>query len=106
MIFRPELVEKILAGEKTETRRRVKEGQPCRYKAGQIYSVQPGRGKAGVARIRVGSVRREQLGAIRREDAIREGFWSVSDFLSYWQSLYGSVDLTMEVWVIRFEVER
>lgn len=62
MIFKPELVEKILAGEKIESRRPVKEGKPCRYRAGRTYAVQPGRTKPGVGQMRVREVKRETLG--------------------------------------------
>ena len=92
MIFRPELVEKILAGQKTETRRRAKEGEPCRYEAGKTYALQPGRTKAGVARIRVTDVRREGLGDLKPAAAPREGFRYLHEFFTYWRSLYGRVD--------------
>ena len=50
MIFRPKLVEKVLAGEKTEIRRKVKPGEAeCRYKVGRTYVVQPGQTEAAVA---------------------------------------------------------
>lgn len=104
MIFRPELVEKILAGEKTETRRPVKDGKPCRYRAPRSYAVRPGRAEKAVGRVRVRSVRKEELGEIRAEGARREGFESVDDFLAYWRKLYGHVYLTQEVWVIRFSL--
>jgi hypothetical protein len=52
VIFRPKLVEKILAGEKTETRRVVKEGEvECRYNLSTTFAVQPKRTEPGVARI-------------------------------------------------------
>lgn len=103
MIFRPELVEKILAGEKTETRRPAGSFE-CRYKPGRTYAVQPARTKPGVARILVKEIRREELGEIRHSGALREGFRNVTDFLIYWEKLYGRVDLLQEVWVIRFEL--
>lgn len=104
MIFRRELVEKILAGEKTETRRKVKPGETeCRYKVGKTYAAQPGRGMKGVARIRIEYVRREELGDMRYGDAEREGFDGVGEFLAYWEKLYGAMDLTQEVWVIGFK---
>lgn len=106
MIFRPELSEKILAGEKVETRRAVKEGEvECRYKAGRTYAVQPGRTKRGVGRILIKEVRRERLGDIHHPGALREGFHDVRDFLDYWRRLHGGVDSEQEVWVIRFELE-
>ena len=111
MIFRPELVNLILRGQKTETRRPVKSGETeCRYKVGRTYAVQPGRTKAGVARIRILSARKERLGLVTDEDAEREGFTARNDltprqeFLNYWLVLYGRLDEDQEVWVIRFKL--
>lgn len=104
MIFKPELVDLIRAGMKTETRRPVKPGQPCRYVVGRTYAVQPGRGKRGVCRIRVIDVRRERLDQIDWLTARREGFSTERAFLDYWRGLYGAVDLDQLVWAIRFEV--
>ena len=50
MIFKPELVEKILVGEKTETRRKANPDGSQRYKPGRTYAVQPGRTEKGVDR--------------------------------------------------------
>lgn len=104
MIFKPELVDLIRRGLKTETRRPVKPGQPCRYVAGRTYAVQPGRGQCGVCRIRVLDVHLEALTEIDGAAARREGFSTGSAFLDYWRGLYGTVDLGQPVWVIRFEV--
>lgn len=103
MIFRPELVEAIRAGRKTETRRPVKPDQPCRYVVGRTYAVQPGRGKRGVCRIRVIDVRRERVDQIDGPAAHREGFDSRIAFLDYWRGLYGDdADLSQPVWAVRF----
>jgi hypothetical protein len=105
VIFRPELVEKILAGEKAETRRVVKEGEvECRYVPARDYAVQPGRRRRAVGRIAITEVGREKLGEITHEGALREGFSSVRAFLDYWRRLHGGVDPEQEVWVIRFEL--
>jgi hypothetical protein len=104
LIFKPELAKKVLAGEKTETRRLVKDGQAeCRYAPGRDYAVQPGRTKRAIGRIAVADVRREKLGEITQEGARREGFPTVSAFVDYWRKLHGYVDLEQEVWRIRFE---
>ncbi len=105
LIFRPELVEKILTGEKTETRRKVREGEACRYEVGKTYALQPGRGKKAVGRIRITGVRREHLGQMSHHKALREGFTGTGEFLRYWQMLYGPfVPDLVEVWAIRFEL--
>lgn len=105
MIFKPELVEKILAGEKTVTRRRIKHHlEPPRYREGREYAVQPGRGKKAVARIRVKRVSIEPLGIIDPNEARLEGFATERAFKSYWFQLYGSFDLTQLVHRIEFEL--
>lgn len=118
MIFKPEMVEKILAGQKTVTRRPVKfkmelpPGAPapvkveqdCRYEVGETYAVQPGRGQKAVARIRILSVSRELLLALNTLDARREGFDGGPEFAAYWTKLYGSFDPTQLVHRIEFEL--
>jgi hypothetical protein len=112
VIFRPEMVDKILAGEKTVTRRPVKllgyqpnpAQMPCRYEVGKDYAVQPGRGLKAVARIRVSDVRREQLFAIDTADARREGFDGGPEFAAYWRKLYGSFIPTQLVDRIEFQL--
>ena len=116
MIFGPEMVEKVLAGEKTETRRLVKykDGRevPCRYAVGGDYALQPGRTEPGVpgVRLRVLSVSREHLGQMEHGKALREGFTGTGEFFRYWGGLHGRgpsarvVPDLVEVWVIRFEL--
>lgn len=104
MIFGEDLIPKILAGEKTQTRRPVQGRHPCRYKAGRVYSVQPGRGQHGVARIRVTDVRSVKLGWISDDDAHAEGFLTGDDFYRYWCDLHGLVRDGARVWRITFEL--
>ena len=113
MIFKPEMVEKILAGEKTVTRRPARPGnslhgpdwRPCRYEVGKTYAVQPGRGQKGVGRIRVLAVRRKPLGHyMLTDETLREGFQSFTRFRAYWEHLYGSYDPTQLVDRIEFEL--
>jgi hypothetical protein len=104
VIFRPQLVEKILAGEKTETRRKVGPDGKRRYRPGRTYAVQPGRTEMGVARIRVLSAEPEALKEVTEEGARREGFGNRAEFLDYWRGLYGAADPEQAVWVVRFEL--
>jgi hypothetical protein len=112
VIFKPELVEKILAGEKTETRRPVKydaDGRvvPCRYTVGKDYAVQPGRTKPGIPglRLKVLSVVREHLGQMDHRKALLEGFSGTDEFFRYWERLHGrAVPDLQAVWAIRFEL--
>lgn len=111
MIFGPELVAKILAGQKTQTRRlelsKVREEPPrCRYVVGKDYAIQPGRGAPAVGRIRVLETRLQRLFDMARSEAIAEGFADVYSFQRYWLELHGSIDLDDDVWVITFELVR
>ncbi len=105
MIFGPEMADKVLAGEKTETRRRGRGDQPCRYLPGRTYAVQRGRGMRSEGRIRIVSVRREPLWRIDEDGARREGFEDPIAFFRYWARLHGAIQLQERVWVIRFELE-
>jgi hypothetical protein len=121
VIFRPEMVEKILAGEKTVTRRPVKfeidttwgqepikRALPSRYIVGKDYAMQPGRGKAAIERILILSVTRCELRPFdvvqREEEAVREGFETWQAFVNYWVSLYHRVNFTQLVDRIEFEL--
>ena len=104
MIFKPEMAEKVLSGEKTETRRPVNVGQPCRYRVGRSYAVQPGRGKHAIGRIGVVEVREESLREVDDAAAVREGFADSAEFIRYWFELYGSALSWAPVWVVRFRL--
>jgi len=110
VIFRRELVEKICQAHKTQTRRltSMNPNSPwyaggCRYKAGGIYAVQPGRSEHGVARIKLtAEPRLELLGVISEADARAEGFVGRDDFIRYWREMHGSFPEAVEVWVLEF----
>lgn len=102
MIFKPVLIAKILAGEKTVTRRPVNGDKPCAYRVGQEYSLQPGMARPTVARISVASVVEQILDDIDDADAVLEGFTHAPAFLAYWRELYGSWDGFQPVYRIEF----
>lgn len=125
MLFKQVLVDAILEGRKTQTRRPQNFTNPrshywyerCRYQPGVRFGIQGGRGMRASAYAVVTGLRVEELGAISEEDAIAEGFgppddsvtrWSARDeFLRYVYSLYGDrVKQTDLFWVIEFELER
>lgn len=100
MIFGPEMLEKVLSGEKTVTRRR-----SSSYTVGQVLAVQSGRGKKHVAHIKVLGVREERLGRVLKlGEPPREGFASAGDFASYWAWLHGNFNLSEDVTRIEFEL--
>lgn len=124
MIFKPEMIDKILAGQKTVTRRPVKtrpsihdeagEPLPCKYKVGRTYALQPviedgpgkGRGGKSVGRIRILSVLTIPLcHQLTELEAAREGFGGFRAFRDYWEGeLYGTYDPTQLVHRIEFEL--
>jgi hypothetical protein len=129
MIFATEnAIKHIMSGRKTQTRRRIKDGEwrwvvlapvetytvyyynadkkkSIRYQSGKTYAVQPGRGKKAVGRIRITSIWKEPVNAISEADAIAEGFASRDEFLDVWKGLYGEdTDMNAQCWVLSFEV--
>lgn len=88
MIFSPALARKVLAGQKTQTRRPVKEGKDCRYRPHHNYAVCPGRGKPESGRILITEVREERVGDISLRDARAEGFRTTIEFKAAWLRLY------------------
>lgn len=111
MIFGLARIPAILDGSKTVTRRPAKKDHagylPCRYRPGRTYAVQPGRGKATVARIRVTDVRMEPLsGVYSPGEAQAEGFASVEEFCDYWLRLHGDMNAETVIYRIAFELVR
>lgn len=122
MIFHQPMIDKILAGTKTVTRRPVKydDGKPlpCRYKVGGgpggTYALQgpPEKGSGARSktipgyRLRVVSVGTYRLGNIQNVGAEREGFTDRLAFLRYWAKLYGLLwpDEGQRAWRIEFEL--
>jgi hypothetical protein len=113
VIFRPELAAKVMAGEKTVTRRLCSENprspwwrERCIYVEGKVFAVQPGRGKPSIGRARVVNCSREPLGVLTNTAARREGFASMDEFREAWKEINGRYDIWAEVWRIEFEVIR
>ncbi len=100
MIFGPDMVWKVKAGSKTQTRRKIR--GDCRYKPGRAYAIQTGRGKPATAHITITSVEEQELGAITLREAKAEGFRTRAEFEDYWKGLYGSHDPKERVHVISF----
>lgn len=118
MIFRSELAAKVMAGEKTVTRRLCSDNprspwwsERCQYREGKRFAVQRGRGKNGkaIGYARVVSVKKEQLGeAFERRrvwvEARREGFETPVLFAAAFADINGQVPRSTWVWRIEFEV--
>lgn len=105
MIFKPVLIEKILSGEKTVTRRPVKmRGEQCHYEVGKIYAIQPGMARVSVGRVRVITAAPVLLDPITDDEAHLEGFPDANAFKLYWINLYGNLKAPEGVWRIEFEL--
>lgn len=117
MNFRPELAEKVMAGEKTVTRRLVSDKPTSHYFRGGCsyepyggpgggYSVCPGRGRGAIGRIVVTDVRLEALGYLTDAEARLEGFSDAGKFEAAFTEINGRYDPSVEVWRIEFEPVR
>jgi len=111
VIFRPELAEKVLAGEKTVTRRLCSENprspwcrERCALQVGRDYAVQTGpRFKAiTVCRVVIVSVERQWLGYLDDAEARLEGCDNAAAFVATFRAINGSYDATAEVWRVQF----
>lgn len=125
MIFQ-HTFDKVMAREKTQTRRIKKPGEfywydfatlegghhgvfadlnndhneaRSVYQCKKTYAIQPGRGKLAVGRIRITNIRREDVRNISHEDALAEGFPSRLDFLAVWIGFYDK-----GIWLNRVDI--
>ena len=113
MNFRPELAAKVIAGEKTATRRLVSSNPRspwfeggCSLKVGQDYAICPGRGKNAIGRARVVGTTLRPLGLLTDEEARCEGFDSAGSFEAAWWAINGGYDQHDLVWVVELEALR
>jgi hypothetical protein len=102
MMFKRPLLDKILGGQKTQTRRSIKRKPGAQvFSVGDIVGIRAGYTKY-VGYIRVTTRRREKLGCITEEDAKKEGCASVEDFKATWGRLFGRWTPGLVVWVYDF----
>lgn len=102
MLFKPYLVEPILKGAKTETRRLWKR---CLVKVGSNYKAKTNfRSNSAFATIKIAYIRREKLGNINIDDAKKEGCRSLNEFKRIWIDSHGSWQPDTQIFVIGFEL--
>lgn len=112
MNFKPDLADKVMASEKTVTRRLVSDNprspwyvERCSLKVNHTYAVCPGRGKNAIGRVRITRVSREPLHLVLRPgEAEREGFTRTEDFVKVWMAINGGWDDMVMVWRVEFTV--
>lgn len=104
MWFKKHHVDKILAGEKTQTRRSAKL-QATRYKVGRKCGIRWSR-KEGVKHfILITGKRLERLGDITPEDARKEGGYTLEEFRREWEKINRRPwDPRKLVWVYDFKL--
>lgn len=101
MIFSPKHIKLIKKGQKTQTRR-LSAGV---YRIGRDYSVQPGRGKPGVPklRIKITDIGLE-VGRISARDAKAEGGYTPDEYEREFKRLYPNYELNSGRWMFEFSV--
>jgi len=100
MMFKKDLLEMVLSGAKTQTRRLHKNV----LKVGRIYSVKRNWFNCTGDYIRIVRVYRQKLGDVSEEEAVKEGFSSLEEFQKAWIRINGIWDPEMEVVVYEFEL--
>lgn len=113
LMFREPLALKVVAGEKTVTRR-VPNDNPrspwwrerCGMVVGSTHAVCPGRGVLSIGRVRIASTRMVRLGLMTEDEARREGCESLAHFISVWEAINREYDPQMRVWRVEFQPVR
>jgi len=102
-LFKREMAEKILKGEKTQTRRIHK--RPL--KIGKVYVVRTNwltpKNKAP-CKILITRRFRQKLGEISPEDVKKEGYSSLEEFRREWEKIHGEWNPNQIVWVYEFKL--
>jgi hypothetical protein len=105
MLFTAALLEKIQDGKKTQTRRIVQSRRGAKvYQIGERVRIAAGY-RGASAQIIIRNRRRQKIGEITEEDAVKEGFADVEEFKQTWLKLFGYWDPNQEVWVYDFVLE-
>ena len=101
MLFKKELIDKILKGKKTMTSRRKKlceEGDVTNLMANKDFSKITGK------YLKITRVYQKILGKFSDEDSKREGFENLYELKRYWEKNIGFWTPSTVVWVHEFEI--
>jgi len=105
MLFKKLHVEKILRGEKTQTRRSARRRGAGNYKVGRRYGVQASWMGRPTAFILITGKRLQRLDDITPEDARREGGYDLESYRAQWEKINGGRwDPDEVVWVYDFKL--
>ncbi len=101
MLFKKDLIDKILEGKKTMTSRKKKlcaEGEVTNLMANKDYSRVTGK------YIKITRVYQKILGKFTDEDSMSEGFENLNELKMYWEKNIGFWTPSTVVWVHEFEM--
>jgi len=101
MMFKRELLDLVISGRKTQTRRRHKN----LLKEKQKYVVKRNLYKNTEYYIQIKKVYPQKLGDVSEEEARKEGFSGLNEFRDAWIRINGSWDPEMDVVVYEFELK-
>ena len=100
LIFKKEHIDLVLKGIKTQTRRR----HQYPLKAEKIYDIKKDWYHKTGHKILITKVYRQRLGDITPEEAMKEGGYTVREFIEVWIRINGSWDPDEVVWIYEFKV--
>jgi len=100
MMFKKDLLEKVISGLKTQTRRLHKHA----LKKGRIYAVKRNWLETTGDYVRITKVYPQKLSDITQEEIRKEGFIGLDKFRDAWIRINGSWDPEMIVTVYEFEL--
>lgn len=100
MMFKKELLDLVLSGRKTQTRRL----HSRLLRVGHIYAIQVSRVESTGYYIKITNVYQQRLGDVSEDEAAKEGFDNLEEFKETWIRISGSWDSEMKVVVYDFEL--
>jgi hypothetical protein len=103
ILFKPEHVEPILSGRKTQTRRLGKK----RWNVGALHQARTRMmdPTSLFARLRILAVRRQRLQEMSFADVHAEGYNTHAEYIAEWMRINRVFPPGLVVWVVEFEVE-
>ena len=99
ILFKQYHADLILAGTKTQTRRKGKK----RWTLGKVYQAKVSYMAKPFAWLKVTAIWQERLGAMTDEDAVAEGYTRRAHYFNVFESIYGDADMQQLVWVLVFK---
>jgi hypothetical protein len=82
----------------------LRQGRRVKWRTGQRYAVQPGRGQKGIGWIELLYIRYQHLGNISEQEAMAEGYSNLAEFIQVWAKIHGQFDPEQPVWALEFRL--